>query len=69
MNASKTPVRRADEALENFAAELTEAAYSVALRRGVGNKWLDLKLELWRVLNEAVRKWDRQALLSRATGK
>jgi hypothetical protein len=65
MNASKTPARRREEALENFAAELTEAAYPVALRRGVGDRWLDLELELWKVLNEAVRKWDRQALLPR----
>jgi aminoglycoside phosphotransferase len=65
MNASKTPARRKEEALENFVAELTEAAYPVALRRGVGDRWLDLELELWKVLNEAVRKWDRQALLPR----
>jgi hypothetical protein len=65
MNASKTPVRRGEEALEDFAAELTEAAYPVALRHGVGDRWLDLKLQLWKVLNEAVHKWDRQALLPR----
>jgi hypothetical protein len=57
MNAGKTTARRADEALENFAAELTAAAYSVALRRGVGARWLDLELELWKALNEAVRGW------------
>jgi hypothetical protein len=65
MNASKTIVRRADEALEDFAAELTEAAYTVALQHGAGDRWLDLVLDLWKVLNEAVHKRDRQALLSR----
>ena len=69
MNANKTAVRRVDEALEDFAAELTEAVYPVALRRGVGDRWLDLELELWKVLNEAVKKWDRQALLARSIGK
>jgi len=69
MNANKMTGCRVDKALEDFAAELTEAAYPVALRRGVGDRWLDLELELWKALNETVRKWDRQALLPRATGK
>jgi hypothetical protein len=69
MKANKATARRGDEALQDFAAELTEAAYPVALRRGVGGRWLDLELELWKVLNEAVKKWDRQALLPHSIGK
>ena len=45
-----------DTLLENFAAELTSAAYAVALRHGVEDKWLDLELELWEALKEMVRK-------------
>jgi hypothetical protein len=63
MNGNKTNIRRVDEALEDFAAELTEAAYPIALRRGVGTRWLDLELEIWKVMSKAVKKWDRQALL------
>jgi hypothetical protein len=45
-----------DTLLENFAARLTRAAYSVALRHGLGHKWLDLELELWEALKETVKK-------------
>jgi hypothetical protein len=65
MNANETTVRRGDEALEDLAAELAEAAYPVALRHGVNAKWLDLVLDLWKVLNELVREWDRRGLLPR----
>ncbi len=43
--------------LETFAAELTSAAYAVALQHGVEDKWLDL--ELWEALKEAVKKWEQ----------
>jgi hypothetical protein len=39
-----------------FAAKLTDAAYAVALRHGVSGSWIDLQLDLWRVLTEAVAK-------------
>ena len=54
----ETPVNR-DALLETFAAELTSAAYAVALRHGVEDKWLDLQLELWEALKETVKKWDQ----------
>jgi len=50
------PLPSPNGALEVFAAELTAAAYCVALRHGAGDKWLDLELDLWRVLTESVRK-------------
>jgi hypothetical protein len=45
-----------DTLLENLAAELTSAAYAVALRHGVEEKWLDLELELWEALKVSVKK-------------
>ncbi len=48
-----------DSLLENFAAEVTSAAYAVALRHGVEDKWLDLQLDLWEALRETVKKWDQ----------
>ena len=48
-----------DILLEDFTAELTCAAYAVALRHGWGNQWLDLELDLWRVLTDTVQKWGR----------
>lgn len=47
--------------LEVFAAELTVAAYPVALRHCVGGNWIDLELDLWREMAETVAKWDRVA--------
>jgi hypothetical protein len=47
----------ADQSSAALAAELTAAAYPVALRHAVGEKWLDLELELWRALTETVKKW------------
>ena len=52
----KTP-RDLEIRLEDFAAELTRAAYAVALRHGARDKWLDLQLELWKALQETVKKW------------
>jgi hypothetical protein len=45
--------------LESSAAELTNAAYAVALRHGVEDNWLDLELELWEAMKEAVKKWEQ----------
>ena len=56
MNDQHAAVAESNRALEVFAAELTAATYCVALRHGAGDKWLDLELDLWRVLTETVRK-------------
>jgi hypothetical protein len=45
-----------DILLENLAAELTIAAYAVALRHGLEGNWLDLQLELWKALKETVKQ-------------
>jgi hypothetical protein len=55
----KTPVNR-DALLETFAAELTLAAYRVALRTGTRGTWLDLELDLWRALADMVKTWGRE---------
>jgi hypothetical protein len=57
MNANVATASRSDATLEAFAAELTEAAFPVALQHGAGTDWLDVKLELWRALKRAVRTW------------
>jgi hypothetical protein len=56
---SKTPVNR-DALLETFAAELTLAAYRVALRTGAPGNWLDLELDLWKALADTVKTWERE---------
>jgi hypothetical protein len=45
---------------QELAAGLTDAAYPVALGHNVGDEWLDLELDLWKVLSESVRKWEQQ---------
>jgi hypothetical protein len=61
---AKTPVNR-DALLETFAAELTAAAYRVALRTGTRSTWLDLELDLWRALSDTVKTWERKLQRSR----
>jgi len=46
--------------LEAFVAELTSAAYHVALRHGAG-QWLDLQLRLWNALADTVEQWARKS--------
>jgi hypothetical protein len=53
---SRTPVDR-DILLETLAAELTLAAYRVALRTRTQGTWLDLELDLWRALADTARTW------------
>ena len=50
------PAAPVDPFLESFAADLTDVAYGVALRHGVGDQWLKLQLDLWRALTEALEK-------------
>ena len=57
----KTPVDR-DALLESFAAELTLAAYRVALQTGTRGTWLDLQLDLWRTLADTVKTWGGNCL-------
>jgi len=45
-----------DPSLENFASDLTDVAYQVALRHGMGEQWLELQLDLWGALTDAIEK-------------
>jgi hypothetical protein len=45
-----------DVLMDTFAAELTEAAYPIALKYGVIGSSLDLELEIWKTLTALVRK-------------
>jgi hypothetical protein len=49
-----------DGFLETFAAELTLAAYRVALRTRTQGTWLDLGLGLWSAPAEKVKRWDQK---------
>jgi hypothetical protein len=62
MNDNHHATRDRDTLLDNFAAELTRAAYSVALRHGTAGTWLDLELDLWRALADTVKQeWSQAA--------
>jgi hypothetical protein len=52
----QTTVNR-DALLETLAAELTIAAYRVALRTKTEGTWLDLELDLWRALADTAKAW------------
>ena len=56
MNDHRAIVGDVNRSFEAIAAELTAAAYPVALRHAVEHKWLDLELELWRALFETVSR-------------
>ena len=60
MDSSNSAIGSRDTFLENLGAELTQAAYPVMLRQGAVDNWLELELELWKVLKETVKKWDRE---------
>ena len=51
-----------DADLDRFAAELTDAAYPVALKYGVSGSSIDLELEIWRTLTDLVRRRGRELL-------
>ena len=55
-----------DAFVEYAAAELTEAAYPVMLRHGVGKNWLKLELDLWKAMTEAVKKLEGMETTSEA---
>ena len=59
MNVNNGTARDRDTFLESFSAELTNAAYAIALRQGTRASWIDLELELWKDLTQTVQKWGR----------
>jgi hypothetical protein len=57
MSDSHATESNRDIQLENFAAELTSAAYPFALRQGIRDSWIKVELGLWRALVGTVKKW------------
>lgn len=45
---------------ETLAAEMSDAAYQIALREGLAKWWIDLELALWRASAEIVSNWNRR---------
>jgi hypothetical protein len=61
-NDKRIVIADADHALETFAARLAVTAYRVAVRHGASGRWIDLELDLWRVLADAVETWVQESL-------
>jgi hypothetical protein len=61
MNDNARTTADRDALLDTFAAELTRAAYHVALRYGTAGSWLDLELDHWRARADTVKRWGRKA--------
>ncbi len=55
MNAEPSAAGEPNASLEDLAAELADAAYRLALRHGVGDKWLDLQLDLWGAMTQTIK--------------
>jgi hypothetical protein len=53
--------REWNRALERLAADVTDAAYAVALRHGTGGTWVDLELGLWEALARTIWEWGRKS--------
>jgi len=69
MNNEHTTQSDQDDLLDTFAAELTEAAYPIALKYGVLGSSLDLELEIWKTLTDLVRKRGHELLGTRTTSQ
>ena len=67
MNNEHATQNDQDVLLDTFAAELTEAAYPIALKYGVLGSSLDLELEIWKTLTALVRIRGRELLRAAAT--
>ena len=61
MNDNARATADRDALLDTFVAELTRAAYHVALRHGAAGTWLDLQLDLWQALADTVKQWGRKS--------
>ncbi|HEV3078442.1 MAG TPA: hypothetical protein VGY66_01635 [Gemmataceae bacterium] len=67
MSNNQDTANNRDMLLENFAAELTSAAYFVALRHGMAGSWINVELGLWKALAETVKKWARECRPARSS--
>jgi len=55
MTTNTRTEHKRDPALENFAFELTQAVYPIVRRPRPKGSWLDLELNLWRVLDQTIQ--------------
>jgi hypothetical protein len=62
MNKQAETAHDQDELLDTFAAELTDAAYPIALKYGVLGSSLDLELEIWKTFTELLHRRSREFL-------
>jgi hypothetical protein len=69
MNDNHSAFWNRDTLLENFTAEVTRAAYAVALRHDAEDKWLDLEMELWEALKETITKLGDEQIRSTSTDR
>jgi carbon storage regulator len=53
-------VEPAKDSLDAFTAELSDAAYQLALRHGLADSWVDLEQGLWGALATTVRDWSKR---------
>ncbi len=60
MYANVEPSTEQERYVDNATAQLTEAAYLVALRHAREGSWIDLKLDLWGVLSDTVHQVRRE---------
>jgi len=60
MNNQDATNRDQDDRLDTFAAELTAAAYPIALKYGVSGSSLDLELEIWKTIIVFLHKRKRE---------
>ena len=56
MSNSHAPDCEREIQLENFAADLTDVAYRVALQHGASERWLELQVHLWGAITEAIER-------------
>jgi hypothetical protein len=59
MNGNVGTAGERSRCVEQIAAELTEAAYGVALRHVKKGSWVDLELGLWKALAEKLKTWEK----------
>jgi carbon storage regulator len=56
--ASVEPVK---DSLDAFTAELSDAAYQIALRHGLADSWVDLELGLWAAVAVRLKNFRRKS--------
>src|SRR5262245_6211581 len=69
MPANRSSAEETGALLVTFAADLTDAAYSAALRHGIAGSWIDLQLEVWRAVGRTISEIAPESLSASAAGE